>query len=338
MLLNILLDNASSETASAVSEVVETIAEEEPVISSVEDVVVNTVEEVTTFWSAIGEWFFTHWPSFLIAAVILVGGWLLVKPIVRLMKRAMSRAGIEKSVYTFVTSITKYTLYFVIIVCALFPFGINFTSVFAVLGAAGIGLGLGLKEPVANLFSGIILIITKPFSVGHYIAINGIEGTVTKIEIMFTTLKTLESQEIVIPNGTLSAGTVTNFTSLGVRRAEFDFNLQYGSDLAYIRDLLLKIAKENSMVLDEPITRFVVLGLKPDGISCSLRVFCKPEDYWLCFWDINEAISNAFRDQGIRVPFSQLDVHIVNPVGSSGGDPDLTADSLPDSDHHTPRF
>ena len=152
---------------------------------------------------------------------------------------------------------------------------------------------------------------------------------------MYTTLKTLESQEIVIQNGTLTAGTVTNFTSLGVRRAEFDFNLQYGSDLSYTRDLLLKIAKENPMVLDDPISRFVILGQKPDGISCSLRVFCKPEDYWLCFWDINEAISNAFRDQGIRVPFSQLDVHIVNPIGSSGGDPEVTADAAPDCEETT---
>lgn len=331
MLLDILLSEASAETTSAVSEIVDTVVDE-PVISSAEDVINNTVEEVATFWSAIGEWLFTHWPSLLIAAGILVFGWLLVKPIIRLMKRSMMRAGIEKSAYTFITSVTKYTLYIILIICALFPFGINFTSVFAALGAAGLGLGLGLKEPVANIASGIILIITKPFTVGHYIAINDIEGTVTKIEVMFTTLKTLESQEIVIPNGTLSGGTVTNFTSLGVRRAEFNFNLQYGSDLNYIRNLLLDIAKNNSMVLEDPIPRFVILGQKPDGISCSLRVFCKPEDYWLCFWAINESISNAFANQGIRVPFSQLDVHIVNPIGSSGGNPSVTADSTPKTD------
>lgn len=297
------------------------IASSEAVVSTPEDVVETTVENVVTFWDSIWSWFATNWPSFLICAIILVGGWIAVNLIVRLMRHAMRRAGIEKSAITFLTSTAKYLLRFVVIILALYPFGLHFTTVLAAFGAAGIGLGLGLKEPVANIASGIQLIITKPFSVGHYIAINNTEGTVQRVEIMFTTLKTLENQEVVIPNATLTAGTLINYTSLGVRRASFNFNMKYGTDLSRIRDLLLELAKQNPSVLQEPPTRFVVLGQDPNGISCSLRIFTRPEDYWEVFWSINEDISNLFRDEGIRVPFNQLDVHICDPAGTADDPP-----------------
>ncbi len=300
-----LLDTASSDAISS------------EVASSAGELVETTVEEVSTLWSTIWDWFCHNWPSFLIFAIILFGGWWAVTGIIRLMKRGMAKAGVEKSAITFITSCAKYLLRFVVIIFSLYPFGLHFSSVFAALGAAGIGLSLGLKEPVANMASGIQIIFTKPFSVGHYISINGTEGTVTRVEIMFTTLKTLENQEVVIPNATLTAGTVTNFTSLGVRRASFDFNLKYGTDLDRIREMLLQLAKEHPMVLDEPETRFVILGQAPDGISCSLRVFTRPEDYWLAFWGINEAISNLFKQEGVRVPFNQLDVHICDPAGTA---------------------
>jgi small conductance mechanosensitive channel len=294
------------------------------VVSSAEDVVETTVENVVTFWDGIASWFVTNWPNFVICAIVLVGGWWLVTLIIRLMKHGMRRAGIEKSAITFLTSCAKYLLRLIVIILALYPFGLNFTAVLTALGAAGLGLGLGLKEPVANIASGIQLIVTKPFSVGHYIAINNTEGTVQRVEIMFTTLKTLENQEVVIPNSTLTAGTLINYTSLGVRRASFNFNMQYGTDLGRIRTLLLELVKNNPLVLDEPESRFVILGQESDGISCSLRVFTRPEDYWNVFWGINEDISNLFRDEHIRIPFNQLDVHICDPAGKAD-DPVPTA-------------
>lgn len=292
-----LLDTASDIVSSEVSPTVEQTVEE-------------TVEKVTTFWDNIWSWLGANWPKFLICAIVLVGGWFAVRIIISLMRRGMKRAGAEKSVITFVTSVLKYLLRFFVIIFSLSPFGLSLGSVMAALGAAGLGLGLGLKETVSNVASGVQIILTKPFSVGHYIAINNVEGTVQRVEIMFTTLKTLESQEVVIPNATLTAGTLTNYTSLGIRRAQFNFNLQYGADLNRVRELLLKIASENEMVRDDPPPMFVVLGQTADGISCSLRVFAAPEDYWLVFWGINEQISNVFRDENIRIPFSQLDVHI----------------------------
>lgn len=297
------------------------VASSEAVVSSAEDVVENTVENVVTFWDSIWSWLCTNWPSFLICAIILVGGWIIVNLIVRLMRHGMRKAGIEKSAITFLTSCTKYLLRFVVIILALYPFGLNFASVLAALGAAGIGLGLGLKEPVSNIASGIQLIITKPFSVGHYIAINGTEGTVTRVEIMFTTLKTLENQEVVIPNSTLTAGTLINYTSLAVRRASFNFSVKYGTNLNKIREITLNIAKNHPLVLEDPPCRFVVLSQDANGISCSLRIFARPEDYWEAFWDINEKLSNAFWEEGIRLPFNQLDVHICDPAKTADDPP-----------------
>ncbi|MDD5952356.1 MAG: mechanosensitive ion channel [Oscillospiraceae bacterium] len=314
--------------ASAVSEAASEVVSEAAttgVASSAEEVVETTVENVVTVWDNIWHWLSTNWPSFLFCAIILVGGWWAVTLLVRLMKQGMKKAGIETSAITFITSVTKYLLRFVVIIFCLYPFGMQFSSVFAALGAAGIGLGLGLKEFVSNVASGITIIVTKPFSSGDYISIGDVEGTVERVEIMHTTIKTVDSSRVIIPNSTLTAGTVTNFTILGVRRISYNFNLQYGTNLQEIRETVLAIAKANDMVLEEPAPMFVVLGQEADGIACSLRVYVHPENYWLVFWAINESISDTFREKDIRVPFSQLDVHICNPTGDSGGDPEKTA-------------
>ena len=277
------------------------------------DAVVDKVEEVSDFWSRVFGWFVQNWPSFIFSALILIVGWIVVTFIVRLMRHTLKRTNAERSLATFLCSLTKFFLRFLVIILCLYPFGLNIGTVFAALGAAGIGLSLGLKETVSNFASGIQIIVTKPFVVGDYIAINNVEGTVEHVEVLYTSLKTLENHKVTIPNSTLTAGTTTNFSALGVRRATFNFTLRYGSNISKVRDVLMEIAANHPLVLKEPAAYFIINGQEADGIACSMRVYTKPENFWRVFWDINESISNArATNPDLDIPFNQLDVHICN--------------------------
>lgn len=296
------MNSSYSDTSAVVSEI------ETPI-----EAVQETVQQVSNFWISIGNWFLANWVNFVICGVILVGGWWLSKLITHIMRKALKRTNMEKSAITFLCSISKYFLRFLVIIFSLYPFGVQLATVFAALGAAGLGLSLGLRESVSNFASGIQIIFTKPFAAGDYIAINNFEGTVQRVEIMYTTLKTLEHHEVVIPNATLTAGTITNYTAQGVRRATLNFNVQYGQSIAQVRKIVLDICQKHEKVLGDPAPIFVVNGQGSDGVLCSLRVYTTPENYWTVFWDVNELISEALYAQGIRLPFNQLDVHLVPP-------------------------
>ena len=181
---------------------------------------------------------------------------------------------------------------------------------FAALGAAGIGLGLGLKESVANLASGIQVIVTKPLKVGDYVAIDAVEGTVLRVEMMFTTLKTLDNKEVVIPNSKLTASILTNYTSLGVRRADFNYSVRYGTNIEHLREAMLAEAMADDLVLKEPKPIVAVLDQGANGIDISMRLFCTPENYWTLFFRMQETMKILFEREKIQIPFNQLDIHI----------------------------
>lgn len=278
--------------------------------SESENIIKETVDEVASVWTNLWTWFLGVWPKLLWCAIIFVAGWSLSSLIIKLMRKGLKRTDIERSVITFLCSISKYLLRFVVIVLALTPLGFQITSVFAALGAAGIGLGLGLKESVANLASGIQVIITKPLKVGDYIELGAVEGTVLRVEMMFTTLKTLDNKEVVIPNAQLTASIMTNYTSLGVRRVDFNYWVRYGTDLEHLREVMLAEGTADELVLDEPKSIVAILEQGADGIRVSMRLYCKPEDYWVLFFRMQEKIKVLFERENIQIPFNQLDVHI----------------------------
>lgn len=292
-------------TLSAVSSTVSDVASSES-----GNVITETVEEVATFWSKIWDWFVVFGPKLLWAVIIFVGGWWLSSIIVRLLRNGLKKTDIERSVVTFLCSISKYFLRFIVIVFALTPFGFQVASVFAALGAAGIGLGLGLKESVANLASGIQVIVTKPLKVGDYVAIDAVEGTVLRVEMMFTTLKTLDNKEVVIPNSKLTASILTNYTSLGVRRADFNYSVRYGTNIEHLREAMLAEAMADDLVLKEPKPIVAVLDQGANGIDISMRLFCTPENYWTLFFRMQETMKILFEREKIQIPFNQLDIHI----------------------------
>lgn len=260
-------------------------------------------------WSNFLNWLADVTPKLLLAIVIFVVGWWAVKLIIMFVKKGLAKMGVEKSVITFLSSFCKYILRIFAFIIALTPFGFHISSLFAALGAAGITLGLGLKESVANIASGIQIVITKPFQVGHYIQLNNVEGTVTRVEIMYSTLMTLDRKEVVMPNNIVTNSILTNYTALGVRRVDFNYTVSYGTDLNLVRTVLLEVAKEQEQVLSSPEPVVVVLRQAANGIEISFRVFCVPENYWNVLFSLEERIKQVFELNNIKLPYTQVDIH-----------------------------
>ena len=260
-------------------------------------------------WNNFLNWLADVTPKLLLAIVIFIVGWWTVKLIIMFVKKGLSKIGVEKSVITFLSSFCKYILRIFAFIIALTPFGFHISSFFAALGAAGITLGLGLKECVANIASGVQIIVTKPFQVGHYIHLNNVEGTVTRIEIMYSTLMTLDKKEVVIPNSIATSNILTNYTDLGVRRVDFNYTVRYGTDLNLVRNILLEAAKANEQVLATPEPIVVVLKQAANGIEISFRVFCVPENYWSVLFELEEQVKQIFELNNIVLPYTQVDIH-----------------------------
>ena len=260
-------------------------------------------------WSNFLNWLADVTPKLLLAIIIFVAGWWAVKLIIMFVKKGLAKMGLEKSVITFLSSFCKYILRIFAFIIALTPFGFHISSLFAALGAAGITLGLGLKESVANIASGIQIVITKPFQVGHYIQLNNVEGTVTRVEIMYSTLMTLDRKEVVMPNSIVTNSILTNYTALGVRRVDFNYTVSYGTDLNLVRTILLEVAKEQEQVLSSPEPVVVVLRQAANGIEISFRVFCVPENYWNVLFSLEERIKQVFELNNIKLPYTQVDIH-----------------------------
>ena len=260
-------------------------------------------------WSNFLNWLADVTPKLLLAIVIFIVGWWTVKLIIMFVKKGLAKMGVEKSVITFLSSFCKYILRIFAFIIALTPFGFHISSLFAALGAAGITLGLGLKESVANIASGIQIVITKPFQVGHYIQLNNVEGTVTRVEIMYSTLMTLDRKEVVMPNSIVTNSILTNYTALGVRRVDFNYTVSYGTDLNLVRTILLEVAKEHEQVLSSPEPVVVVLRQAANGIEISFRVFCVPENYWNVLFNLEERIKQVFELNNIILPYTQVDIN-----------------------------
>ena len=260
-------------------------------------------------WSNFLNWLADVTPKLLLAIVIFIVGWWTVKLIIMFVKKGLAKMGVEKSVITFLSSFCKYILRIFAFIIALTPFVFHISSLFAALGAAGITLGLGLKESVANIASGIPIVITKPFQVGHYIQLNNVEGTVTRVEIMYSTLMTLDRKEVVMPNSIVTNSILTNYTALGVRRVDFNYTVSYGTDLNLVRTILLEVAKEHEQVLSSPEPVVVVLRQAANGIEISFRVFCVPENYWNVLFNLEERIKQVFELNNIILPYTQVDIH-----------------------------
>lgn len=247
----------------------------------------------------------------IIGALLILGiGWWLSNKVVHLMFRAMRRSKADTGIVTFLCSLSRSLLKIIVCITAAAQLGMNVNSIIAALGAAGLTVGLAMKDSMSNIASGAQIIFTHPFRVGDYLSFEKIEGTVERIEIMFTSLRTFDNKEVVIPNSKITASIITNYSALTTRRLDLHYNIGYNDDIAKVKQLLMDLIESSPLALKEPAP-FVAVGEHNDStVTMEVRIWCKTEDFTALYFDMQEKVKLAFDEARINFPFNQLDVHV----------------------------
>ncbi len=247
-----------------------------------------------------------------VAIIVLLIGSRIIKFLLKLIRKSLDRSKVEAGVVTFLCSLVKYSLYFVLVMIILAQFGVTTSSVVAVLGSAGLTLGLALQGSLSNFAGGVLILLLKPFVVGDYIidGATGQEGTVSSITIFYTKLLTVDNRMILIPNGTLSNSSITNVTHMEKRRIDLLIGVSYEANLAKTKQVLLDVVKSEDKILPgEPVDVYVS-ELADSSVQMGVRAWVKTEDYWPIRWKMTEDIKNALDANGISIPYPQMDVTV----------------------------
>jgi len=242
-------------------------------------------------------------PKILMAIVIWFVGLWVIRMVLKGIRKGLEKGNYDVSLKTFLVNLIKWSLKIVLIVIVLGTVGIQTTSFAAILAAAGLAIGLALQGSLANFAGGVLIMIFKPFKVGDVIQAQGELGSVKAIEIFTTKLTSPDNKEIIIPNGVLSNGNITNLTSIGTRRIDFTFGVDYGSDIKQTKELLMKQLISHPKVLTEPAPVVSLFELADSSINFIARPWVKTEDYWTVYFDITENVKEALDAAGIEIPY-----------------------------------
>ncbi|MCH5325069.1 MAG: mechanosensitive ion channel [Eubacterium sp.] len=262
------------------------------------------------FAQALWDGFLAYLPTLIFAIVILIVGYLISKLILKLMKKGMKRSVVDVTVTKFTYSLVKIVIYVLLITIVLAVLGVPMTSIIAVIGTAGVAIGLALKDSLSNIAGGFYILISKPFKIGDYIASDGVEGTVEAISIWYTHLHTHDNRSVFMPNGELVKSNIINYTYNPTRRLDLTFSISYRSDVEKAKQLLAELVKAHDKILDEPEAVIRVLTLGNSSVDIACRPWVKPENYWDVYFDLTEQAKKMFEENGIEIPYNQLDVHI----------------------------
>lgn len=263
------------------------------------------------------DWTVAFFPKLIAAVLIFAIGWWLSKAVTRLIRRAMLRGKADQAAVSFVCSFSLCALRIIVIISAVAQLGVNVNSIIAALGAAAVTVGLALKDSMSNIASGVLIIITKPFKAGDFLEFEGLQGTVTKIEIMNTYLNTVDNKEVIIPNSRLTANNVTNFTSHDMRRLDLSYSVSYGDDIVAAKRLLQELVSEHPLVFKEPEPVVGIADHNDSSISIDCKLWCGKDDYWPLYYEMQEKVKLMFDEHGINIPFNQLVVHMEPEKGKN---------------------
>jgi small conductance mechanosensitive channel len=255
--------------------------------------------------------------QFLGGVLVLVIGFVVVKIIVKSVSTLMDKREMDASLRSFLSSMLSFGLKAMVVLTALSVAGVQVTSFIAVLGAAGLAIGLALQGSLSNFAGGVMILLFKPFKVGDYIEGQGQAGTVKDIQLFHTVLTPLDNRTVIIPNGNFYNGPVVNFSTQPLRRLVLNYGIAYGDDADKAKEVLLGLISQDERVLHEPNEPFVAMaGLGDSSVDFTLRVWVKGSDYWPLLFDMNDRVYKTFAQQGLNIPFPQMDVHL-HQVGQS---------------------
>jgi small conductance mechanosensitive channel len=247
----------------------------------------------------------------ILAAIILIlVGRRLIARIVNLVSLSFRRHPLDTSLQSFAMSATRGLLFTLLVVTAASVLGVQMTSVAAILASAGLAVGLALQGSLSNLAGGVLLLSLKPFRVGDFVEVGALSGTVEAIQMFYTLLRTPDNRQITIPNADLANSNITNFTANPTRRMDLVVAVSYDSDITKVKSVLKKLADEHPLVLKDPSPMIVVGEHGPSGLHFFFRVWVNRDDYWPVRFELLEQIKVAFDEATIKIPFSQVEVHL----------------------------
>lgn len=241
---------------------------------------------------------------------IFIIGRIIVSIIISVTGKLLGRTKLDPMLIGFMTSILKFLLLLVVIIAALNELGVDTTSLVALIGAAGLAIGLALQGSLQNFSSGAMLIFFKPFGKGDFVEINGTSGTVEEIHLFNTQLRTPDNKRVIIPNGQVFGNTMTNYSSNPTRRVDMVFGIGYDDDIDKARALIKEILDADDRVLDEPEPLIAISALADSSVNFNVRPWVNTADYWSVFYDTHEAVKKSFDKNGVGIPYPQMDVHV----------------------------
>lgn len=241
-------------------------------------------------------------------AIFVIGKWI-AKWLTNVSKKLMEKANVDKTLTSFIGSLVYVLLMVFVILAALSKLGINTTSFIAVLGAAGLAVGLALQGTLANIGAAVLIIIFKPFKVGDFVEAGGALGTVEEINMFSTIFKTGDNKVVIVPNSAVIGGKITNYSAKETRRVDWVFGIGYEDDLKLAKNILEDIIDKDERVLKEPASLVAVSELADSSVNFTVRAWVKSADYWGVYFDIIEKVKLTFDEKGISIPYPQLDVH-----------------------------
>ena len=268
------------------------------------------MESIETLWQKLYDVVITFGPRLIGAIITLIVGWWIIRIIQKAIRKNFEKREMDASLRGFLNSIIGVLLKVMLLISVIGMMGVQMTSFIAILGAAGLAVGMALSGSLQNFAGGVIILLFKPFKVGDYIEAQGHSGSVSEIQIFNTILKTPDNKTIIIPNGGLSTGSMINYSTEPRRRVDFLFGIAYGDDVDKAKAVLKKLIDEDEHILQDPEPFIAVMELADSSVNLVVRVWAEAANYWVIFFDMHEKVYKAFDKEGINIPFPQMDVHL----------------------------
>ena len=247
--------------------------------------------------------------SILLAIVIYLAGKFIIKLINKIVRQMMERRQVDDTIQSFLKSFVSILLNVLLIITVISALGVNTTSFAALLASIGVAAGMALSGNLQNLAGGLIILLFKPFKVGDFIEAQGTMGKVKEIQIIHTILLSVDNKEIYLPNGSLSSGSITNYSKMETRRVDFTISVEYGTDVEKVINALKGIANSDNRILMDPEPFYALSALADSSVNFTFRVWVNGADYWAVYFDLNKKIYEEFNRQSIKFPFPQLQIH-----------------------------
>ena len=293
----------SGQTTEQAVKNVDVVAETEKVITKVSSMNFETI---------LNDWLIPYGTKILLAIAIFMIGKSLAKFISKLLAKAALASTKDEMLQSFVRSISYFLLLLIVVIAALSQLGINTSSLVALIGAAGLAIGLSLQNSLQNFAAGVMLLIFKPFKKGDLIETGGMSGTVEEMGLLVLELRTGDNKTVLIPNGKVFSDSIVNYSANETRRIDFIFDISYDADIAKAKAIVANILANDSRVLKDPAPVIAVSALAANSVQLVVRPWVNTPNYWATYWGIMEKVKLAFDEAGIAIPYNQMDIHITS--------------------------